>query len=267
MKKLTLLSISAILVLFFWSCSDSDDTQNPEAIGLETQQENLFAGQKNIDNHVITYKVSAEEELHFVAEVTIDQKTLFANVQYDLETIDFDGKDVVLTKEQKEVLLKLGEEISMFLFGEKSTDEFSMAEYTLLRLLEYWAKSPNGYAYPKKKIAPHNAIKNNLKSRNEGVTCIRKNTIVNADYDDDRGDISEPIRVNGERCIGRCGSGCGSTFTIASAWTKDCLDHDRCGRVNGGGSASSNPFDRECGDEYFEASDDYLFGVIRGCRG
>lgn len=70
--------------------------------------------------------------------------------------------------------------------------------------------------------------------------------------------------MNGDRCLGRCGSGCPGIFTLASAWTKDCLDHDQCGRVLGG---STNPFDSNCGDEYAQAADDYLFGVIRGCRG
>ncbi|WP_271766363.1 hypothetical protein [Aquimarina algiphila] len=260
--KLVLLFVS--LSLFFTSCDKSDDNQTPESIGLEIQDENVFTGKKDIEGHIISYKVESKEELTFNVEVTIDKNTLSASVAYGDETIDFDGNDVVLTHKQKEILLMLGEEISLFLFKDKSADNFTMAEYTLLRLLEYWAKSPSNYKYSKVKVKSPKNVMTDLKSRNEGVTCIRKNTVVTANYDDDRGDVNENILVNGDRCIGRCGSGCPGTFTIASAWTKDCLDHDRCGRVNGG---STNPFDRECGDEYFEAADDYLFGVIRGCRG
>lgn len=264
-NELKLLSTLIGLLFFCYSCENSDDRQNSERIGLEIQQENLFSGKTVINDHSLSYSVLSEEELSYVATLQIDDFTLEAKVKYDDETIDFDANKVVLSISQKEALLALGEEISGYLFYDKSTSDFTMAEYTLLRLLEYWAKSPHGYTYQKMKVKPKSQ-KSRLKSRNEGITCIRKNTVVNADYDDDRGNISEPILVNGERCIGRCGSGCGSVFTIASAWTKDCLDHDRCGRVNGG-NANSNPFDRECGDEYFEAADDYLFGVIRGCSG
>ncbi len=263
-NELKFIFLFVSLSLFFIGCDKSDDDQLQESIGLETQDENVFTGKKEIRGHLISYKVQSKKELTFNVEVTIDKKTLSASVAYDDETIDFDGNDVVLTNEQKETLLSLGEEISLFLFKGKSVDDFTMVEYTLLRLLEYWAKSPNNYKYTKVKVKSPKNVTTDLKSRNEGVTCIRKNTIVTVSYDDDRGDINEDVLVNGDRCIGRCGSGCPGTFTLASAWTKDCLDHDRCGRVNGG---SANPFDRECGDEYFEAADDYLFGVIRGCRG
>jgi len=264
MKKIAkLLALTIFSGAFIISCTTENNSS--ETIGLEAQQENIFSGKKTINNHTLVYKVTAENEFDFMATVQIDHLELQAVVNYKNQSIDFDGKDAVLTLHQKETLLDLGEEISSYLFkGEESTDKFSMAEYTLLRLLEYWAKSPVGFPHKKRSVTSKVDPKQALKSRDEGITCIRKNTYVTAEYDDDRGNIRESILVNGNDCIGRCGSGCGSFFTIASAWTKDCLDHDRCGRVNGG---SFNPFDSECGDEYREAADDYLFGVIRGCRG
>jgi hypothetical protein len=54
-------------------------------------------------------------------------------------------------------------------------------------------------------------------------------------------------------CMGECGPGCQGL----NIYTYDCGDHDRCGRVHGG---STNPWDSECGDEYFEADDDFLWG-------
>lgn len=54
-------------------------------------------------------------------------------------------------------------------------------------------------------------------------------------------------------CLGECGPGCGGL----NIYTYDCGDHDRCGRVHGG---SLNPWDAECGDEYFEADDDFIWG-------
>lgn len=54
-------------------------------------------------------------------------------------------------------------------------------------------------------------------------------------------------------CLGECGPGCNGL----NIYTYDCGDHDQCGRVHGG---SLNPWDAECGDEYFEADDDFAWG-------
>jgi hypothetical protein len=56
-------------------------------------------------------------------------------------------------------------------------------------------------------------------------------------------------------CLGRCGSGCG--ILHIGTYSYDCGDHDRCGRRHG---SSTNPFDSECGDEFWEADDDTLWG-------
>ncbi|GAA1850974.1 hypothetical protein GCM10009751_04250 [Myceligenerans crystallogenes] len=61
-------------------------------------------------------------------------------------------------------------------------------------------------------------------------------------------------------CMGECGPGCNGI----NAYTYDCGDHDRCGRMHGG---SLNPWDAECGDEYWEADDDFLNAQINRCSG
>lgn len=60
-------------------------------------------------------------------------------------------------------------------------------------------------------------------------------------------------------CLGRCGPGCGIAPPTGGhgPYTYDCGDHDECGRAHGG---STNPWDSECGDEYWEADDDFLWG-------
>jgi hypothetical protein len=54
-------------------------------------------------------------------------------------------------------------------------------------------------------------------------------------------------------CLGECGPDCNGL----NIYTYDCGDHDRCGRVHGG---SLNPWDAECGDDYWGADDDFLWG-------
>lgn len=55
-------------------------------------------------------------------------------------------------------------------------------------------------------------------------------------------------------CRGRCGGGC-CTPAGVGLYTYDCLDHDKCCGDHGG---CFNPWDGECGDEYFEADDDFF---------
>ncbi|HEX6076737.1 MAG TPA: hypothetical protein VFZ32_15915 [Micromonosporaceae bacterium] len=57
-------------------------------------------------------------------------------------------------------------------------------------------------------------------------------------------------------CRGRCGGGCCVPDGLG-IYTYDCLDHDTCCGYHGG---CTNPWDSECGDEYWEADDDFLFG-------
>lgn len=265
MKTLKLNALSVLsLIIFIVSCNKSDNNNIPsESIGLEQQDADSFFGEKEINTHQLTYQVSLEENEYYNTKLTIDNQLLAAKVYFIDEHIEFLSENITLTKQEKETLLILGEEISTYLFQEGNSDDFSMPEYTLLRLLEYWARSPEGFEHTKR-ISETSGNRSG-KNINEGITCIRKNTFITAEYDNASGtSINESVQVNSNDCLGRCGSGCGSFFSLASAWTKDCLDHDQCGRQLGG---STNPFDNNCGDEYSDAADDYLFGVIRGCSG
>ncbi len=262
-NRFRLLSIALLSVFLTVSCDPSEEEQTADSVGLEIQETDAIKGAKQINGHNIQYNVVSKNDVVYTAKISIDKHVLFATVDYGSESIDLDSNGATLTIGHKEAFLDLGKELSAFLFKDGSTNDFTMVEFTLLRLLEYWAKSPNYYKY--QKISIKGNIMNGIKGSNEGVTCIRKNTYVTAVYDNAGGrEFRDRKLVNGDRCLGRCGSGCPGIFTLASAWTKDCLDHDQCGRVLGG---STNPFDSNCGDEYAQAADDYLFGVIRGCRG
>ncbi len=260
---LKLFSGIIILAFLFAACTDQEEEVTMQSVGLEQQGGSALKGKKKVGSYLISYEVKEVSELYFETNIKIDKCVLTAFVDYTKEDITLDGYNAILTEDQKEALLALGEELSEYLFKDESVDNFMMTEYTLLRLLEYWAKSPANYKYQKNQILTNRDT--GIKGTNEGITCIRKNTYVTAVYDDAGGkEYRDRKLVNGNRCLGRCGSGCPGIFTLASAWTKDCLDHDQCGRVLGG---STNPFDSNCGDEYAQAADDYLFGVIRGCRG
>lgn len=93
----------------------------------------------------------------------------------------------------------------------------------------------------------------------DGKRCITRGSTVTAWYTGDHGTTTENWVVganggtqwNGDfTCMGRCGVGCGSYD-----WTLDCLEHDACSRHY---FSSSGALDHNCGDEYSEASDDYV---------
>ncbi|WP_108803009.1 hypothetical protein [Aquimarina sp. Aq107] len=260
-------SITILLcALLFVQCTQENISPQAEEIGLETENENHFSGKLYTNNSNIDYSVKAVSELQFMVVLAIDKNTIEASVNYENEGIFIDGHNNNFSETQKEALLNTGRVISEYLLDTKK-GEISMAEYTLLALIEYWGKSPSDYVYNKREIKS-TSNSNALKSRNEGVTCIRKNTYVNAEYDDSRGNHKERVKVGSKPrtnygCMGRCGGDCGRWW-IPSAWTKDCMDHDQCSNVN---NASGGSGDRNCGDEFNEAADDYVFGVIRGCRG
>ena len=106
--------------------------------------------------------------------------------------------------------------------------------------------------------------------RDEGITCLNKGSYETAVYDKGSNGtlVTKNIKVGnsygGGKCMGRCGGGC-DKWWAASAWAKDCLDHDICIVDQNGKNDLAN--DENCGDEFVHAADDYVFGVIRGCRG
>lgn len=252
--------------LLYIQCTEEKHTTNAQEIGLETENKNNFSGKLNIQNSTIIYTAKANAELAFNISLKIDKTLIEATINYENESILINGYDNILTETQKGALLTTGKVIADYILETKE-GEISMTAYALLSMVEYIGKSPVNYIYSKRNIKSAKNI-TNLKSRNEGITCIRKNSYVNAEYDDSRGTHKDRVKVGSKArknygCMGRCGSDCGRWW-IPSAWTKDCMDHDQCSNIN---NASGGSRDKNCGDEFNEAADDYIFGVIRGCRG
>ena len=262
-----------ILFVFLASAISCTDNQLEKGLdqlaGVEIHDTHTLQGKTEIDGVTISYRTQLNDNNAYQVKVAINGQVLAAEVSYDQESIQFDGHGVSFTESQKLALLSAANQL--YLFVDQQPEEVTYAEYSLIRLMEYWSRSPYGYVYGahtiESNLAPTGV--NHQRLGNEGITCIRKNTYVTAEYD--RGNsgtrYNERVKVgskarSGYDCMGRCGADCG--WGAPSAWTKDCMDHDQCSnRFNAsGGSGDSN-----CGDEFNEAADDWLFGVIRGCRG
>lgn len=93
---------------------------------------------------------------------------------------------------------------------------------------------------------------------NDGVTCIERGVSYPVSFDyGDRVVLDEPVSAGVDDCNGQCGPGC-ARLTPFLMWTFDCLEHDRCCR-----ETSIDPCWTplgECGDEYVDASGDFLKG-------
>lgn len=63
-----------------------------------------------------------------------------------------------------------------------------------------------------------------------------------------------------ENCSGRCGAGCNHWFDDDYTW--DCFDHDRCVDWYGGSTGGDS---YNCGDEFWDASDDYVLTYGAWC--
>lgn len=265
-KKAGLLIRLFFVTLILVSCENKESFMVHNDIGLHDYNEKNLSGKTNINNFNVEYQVSVlENDLHYQVKVKLDDNWLKAVVRYDSESIEFEANNIVLNYDEKLTLINLGEKVSEFLHMKNNNplEDITMAEVTLISLLQYWSSAPKGYMYQNRKVGDSQSTKG-IKSRDEGITCIRKGVRTTSVYDDRNGNTSvRTVTVGTDNCVGRCGPGCGNRFSL-SAWGKDCLDHDMCVRQYG---EAFNPFAKDCGDEFREAADDYTFGYFRGCRG
>ncbi|MEO1049915.1 MAG: hypothetical protein AAFX87_04800 [Bacteroidota bacterium] len=260
--------IFVMLLVGVTSCTDeriSDPLASEAGVNVNTPQ--VIKGEVSASDRTVKYRIEEIDPLVFQLQVNIGDHELKGHIAFAEGVLEFDGNNALLNKGDKRALLEVAQHL--FSYVDAKEGNVSYAEYSLIRTLEYWSNAPTGYAYRfNQQFSTAQKSEKVLASRNEGVTCIRKNTTVTAQYDDSRGSQSDRVRVGstarpGYGCMGRCGGDCGQWW-IPSAWTKDCMDHDQCSNVNfsSGGSSDSN-----CGDEFDEAADDWIFGVSRGCFG
>jgi hypothetical protein len=245
---MTKLYLAIPLVLLF-SCGiprnashNMGDQNNAQALG---------------DTGVTISRDSASDEQNDLL-VNIGDKTI--SISYtDGGYKTFDSHGATLSEEDKAALKNAAE---AFAQARQLSAASSAEDQITYKILDYLSYAPADYTFESERYNKGFALKN------EGISCIKKNTIVKAEWNTQAsGYVSEDILVgthwpSGYGCMGRCGSDCGGW--LPSSWTKDCLDHDACSYRN---SASGGASDPNCGDEFNEAADDWTFGVIRGCRG
>jgi hypothetical protein len=136
----------------------------------------------------------------------------------------------------------------------------------LVRMLDRFAEAPSGIALERHETTytPRAPAPSLIAGCGEdGVRCLPGTSgSTYAVYDGAAGNCTWKLTSYGDsQCAGRCGAGC-NFFDNDYTW--DCLDHDRCLSAYGGSVLSGNP---NCGDEFWEASDDYIATVGPLCFG
>ncbi|WP_219973691.1 hypothetical protein [Rubrobacter xylanophilus] len=220
------------------------------------------------------------------------------------QTIELDGPDRALNPRDKQALEEAGTALSLRLLesGVKP-DNIPPEQDLLMRTLAYLSEAPVGYkigdnfsekpvvkeAYPATvesstrspvvgKLSPEACKEAALKTGdfrtlaacqradNDGIWLLPCRSGLRYQSHDARNHCFASYRVyagpgSGE-CLGKCGPGCNRVLTWG--WTQDCLDHDVCSRSHNSTSGFRDP---NCGDEWWEADEDYLNTVKGACSG
>lgn len=270
-------TILCLLSLLFTACEE-EDLSVPDAstnqdepyrnLGITHHDRQTLRGSTTMMGSEIAYGIEGTDEGLYQVALNIDGHALGATLEPASASLTVTGDGFALTRSQGQALRDLSVALDLYTNAKGDVSEnVTEAEYLLIRLMSYWSSAPEGYQYAGFSVGSFNKSKN---ARNEGITCVRRNTQVQAQFgpgDNSTGWLWTVFvggTLRGRECVGRCGAECSTAVTIASSWTKDCLDHDVCSAYY---MASGGTGDFNCGDEFDQAADDFIFGVIRGCNG
>ncbi|MEM9991097.1 MAG: hypothetical protein AAF738_04995 [Bacteroidota bacterium] len=273
MKSVLQKLILCSLVLGLFSQCQQNESQLPEfkyeSLGLEVYEETHIKGENEFAGQWMRYEVALTDKERYLLEVKLEGKNLKMLVGYAPMYLEQLAKDVILTQVEKAALSDFADKFSWLLAennkAQAGSFTFTAAENTLYRVADLWSSAPRNMVY-KNRVATINLDKG---TGDDGVQCIRKNQQYTLSYTNASGAVTTVNRTAGYngggsyKCMGRCGGSCGRWW-IPSSWTLDCFEHDECSlQLN----ASGGPSDSNCGDEWWEAADDWSFGVATGCFG
>ncbi|MEN0062392.1 MAG: hypothetical protein AAGA48_09580 [Myxococcota bacterium] len=246
----------------------------PDGLGLEVDDGTALRGQFTHDGVTVSFDVMAEGALATV-DLAVNETTYVLTMDHDQRELTSNGFGAIFAPTEREAFKALGPAL-MNHHGPARVDE--LPARALERTTSYLAASPTGYAHDLRQIQPDQPTGDlqPVALGDDGVSCRDNDTgqVVRAYWDDNGGswfaDLTMgqclgtlPANGGDYDCIGRCGPACGSWWA-ASAWTQDCYEHDVCSYYNAASGGSSDP---NCGDEFNEAQDDWLWGIWSGCSG
>jgi hypothetical protein len=255
--------------------------QSTGALQISERSETAFAGSFAHGASSIKFDTRIDSPAHVTLHLEVNGVVFDASFNQAARTAHWDGHNGALYADDLAALKAFMGSLEKLYNGEHPA---SLHEDVLVRRVSFWSEAPPGLTMPARDIKAEDKtgikqIPNGVPTTEEQATaigpeanhqggdedgiwyikCYGYSTAVH----DSNGHCKDWESIYGGKnstdCHGKCGGGCG--FGTAG-YTYDCHDHDRCGRVHGG---STNPWDSECGDEYWEADDDYARSIIGKC--
>lgn len=221
-------------------------------------------GQFTHDGLVVSYAASLEAPARASVRVEVGGLVLETWADFDRQVAGSDGHGGVMTAADRRAIAALFQELQPLLGGGPAG--LAPHEGLLLRRLAYWSEAPVGTTFGAREygppafgfggIRPLESGRGCQYSDENGIRYFNCNVSTQVECHDANHCFTCALRAAGRNssgCAGECGPGCNGL----NIYTWDCLDHDYCCRFHGG---CWNPWDGECGDEYWEADDDFLWG-------
>jgi hypothetical protein len=212
--------------------------------------------------------------------VQVGDVVLEATQDGSARTLEWTGHGGSLTADDRIALRALERKLAATL--QPAQHRLAMHEDMLYRRVLYWSDAPVGLELPTRKLSytpPRTGVRELPDGATLSKTCVETvgtsgEAVIACDEGNEDGvlytgcsgshlachdadnhclDCGGVVVGPANACVGRCGGGCCVPDGLG-IYTYDCLDHDTCCGIHGG---CFNPWDSECGDEYWEADDDF----------
>lgn len=233
------------------------------------------AGEFGRAGSLVSFSARVDTDKNVSVRVFVDDVQLDATFDRTTQTVFLTGHGRALFAEHRNALIGLARQIDAAIpAGDRA---LTPQEDLLRRVVFLWAEAPAGLALEDRTVSAPAPAKSGVRqalglsegtsapgteascyvSDGDGIryfACSYHYDTVCHDADNGGhcwGCESVPVGCGGN-CLAECGPGCSGTNAV----TWDCGDHDRCCQAHGG---CLNPFDSNCGDEYGDAADDFLF--------
>jgi hypothetical protein len=270
-----LATLAASLLLATSAGAQTADTRGELTLASRTERQ--ISGRFDHEGRVVSFLGRTETPGHAMVRVEVDALRLETWVDFEQQRARTDGHGGVVTLQDRQALAALYERMRGGLVaapGATASQKEPPHEALLLRRIAYWSEAPVGttlgareFGPPSARFAPQRpapgggghtaaaALACQMPDEN-GIAYFNCNVSPQVECHDASHCFtcaSRPAGRYAADCPGECGPGCNGL----NIYTWDCLDHDYCCRIHGG---CLNPWDSECGDEFFEADDDFLWG-------
>lgn len=251
-------SAAAVIALALVGCADETAAPEPEALELSTSATTI-SGSFVHGGSVITFESTLVEPQRATLHLDVNGAALDVDLDLGAQVYADDGHLNALDADDLRALLALRDAVT-----EARPDLLETLHGKLLvRHADRMAEAPIGVTMDRQFVDMAAATASRFENRadadgcgGDGATCLWGTAGYDYAVYDPGNDGTCVWRWSAYgdytgNCTGRCGAGC-NWFDNDYTW--DCFDHDRCVDHYGGSVMSDNS---NCGDEFWDASDDY----------